>query len=163
MSTRMKALMRACFSAAFVVASLPAFAADEDFVSKAVQGGAAEVAAGNLAKSKGTAEPVKQFGSHMVTDHTQAGDELKAIATKKGMTLPDGPGDKHQKALAKLEGKSGSAFDKAFKKQMVDDHQDTIKLFEKEAKSGKDADLKAFAQKTLPTLKHHLDMAKALP
>ena len=98
----------------------------------------------------------------MVTDHTKAGDELKAIVSQKSMPVPDAPDQKHQKAIAKLQGKSGKDFDAAFKAQMVADHKATIAVFEKEAKSGKDAELKAFAAKTLPDLKHHLSMAQEL-
>jgi putative membrane protein len=155
-------LARGCLAGAFALAAFAASAADETFVQKAGQGGAAEVAAGNLAKAKGQSDAVKQFGAQMVTDHTRANDELKSIASGKNMSVPAAPDEKHQKALSKLEGMSGADFDRAFKKQMVDDHQATIKLFEQQARSGKDADLKGFAAKTLPDLKHHLEMAKAL-
>ena len=139
-----------------------AIAADESFVEKAGKGGAAEVAAGNLARTRGSSPAVQQFGDQMVTDHTKAGDELKGIARQKGMSVPDSPDEKHQKAMADMQKKSGKDFDKAFKAQMVADHKATISLFEAEAKSGKDAELKAFAAKTLPDLKHHLQMAQAL-
>ena len=158
----LKKLFSTAALAVTILLPLQAHAADEDFVTKAAQGSAAEVAAGNLAKTKGSSEAVRQFGTKMVADHSKSGEELKAVASKKGMTVPTTPDDKHQKAMSKLEGMSGADFDKAFKSQMVADHEDTIALFEKQAKSGKDADLKAFAQKTLPDLKHHLEMAKAL-
>lgn len=150
----------AAVAASFVLAS--AHAADEPFVDKATRGGMAEVAAGKLAQSKGSNESVKQFGARMVADHTKTGDELKALVAKKGMAAPNEPGEAHQKALATLEAKSGRDFDQAYKAQMVSDHQDTIALFEKQARSGQDADLKAFAGKTLPALRHHLEMAKAM-
>ena len=143
-------------------ASLSAMAADDTFVKKASAGGATEVAAGKLATTQGSSDKVRQFGAMMVTDHTKAGDELKTIADSKKMnprTVPDSAG---QKAVGKLRAKSGAAFDTAFKTQMVKDHKDTIALFQKEADSGSDADLKAFAAKTLPDLKHHLEMAQAL-
>ena len=132
------------------------------FVKKAATGGATEVAAGKLAQSKGSTDAVKQFGSTMVDDHTKAGDQLKQIADGKKMTVPDGPDAAQKKALASLDGKTGTAFDKAFKAQMVKDHKTTIALFQQESKSGKDADLKAFATSTLPTLKQHLQMAQGL-
>ncbi len=144
------------------VALQTAHAADEKFVEKAALGGMAEVAAGEVAKTKGSSDAVKQFGAQMVTDHSKANDELKAIVSNKGMSAPTELDNAHKKAVAKLEGKSGKDFDKAYKSQMVSDHKATISLFEKEAKSGKDPELKAFASKTLPDLKHHLEMAQAM-
>ena len=142
--------------------AFPAFAADELFVQQAAIGGMAEVEAGNLARLKGSSDAVKQFGAQMVTDHTKANDELKRIATGKKMALPGKPDAAHQAAKEKLQAASGAAFDEGFKKQMIADHKVTIELFEKEAKDGKDPDLKAFAAKTLPDLQGHLKMAEAL-
>lgn len=142
--------------------SLAAVAADEAFAKKAGMGGAGEVAAGKLAQDKGSTDAVKQFGAKMVEDHTQAGDQLKSIADGKKMTVPADPDSAHRSALASLDKKSGAGFDKAFKSMMVKDHQATIALFQQEAKNGKDADLKAFAAKTLPTLQDHLQMARSM-
>lgn len=134
--------------------------ADRDFMTHAAAGGMAEVALGQLGNEKATSDAVKQFGGHMVTDHTKANDELKALAAKKSVDLPAEPTPAQKADAAKLQAMSGNAFDDAFMKQMVADHKKTIALFEKEASSGSDADTKAFASKTLPTLKSHLKMAE---
>jgi len=147
---------------ALASACLGAQAADDTFVKKAGMGGAAEVQAGKLAQAKGSSDAVKQYGAKMVEDHTKASDQLKQIADGKKTEVPAEPDAMHKKALASLDAKSGPAFDKAFKAQMVKDHKDTIALFTQESKSGKDADLKAFATATLPDLKHHLEMAQGL-
>jgi putative membrane protein len=137
-------------------------AADVAFVQKAAAGGLAEVAAGTLAQKKGNNDRVKQFGAHMVEDHSKANDELKALAAAKKIEVPSTPDAEHRQALAKLEAASGAAFDRAYRAQMVADHQKTIALFEQQAKNGQDADLKAFAAKTLPSLREHLKMAQTL-
>ena len=98
----------------------------------------------------------------MVADHSKTNDELKQIATNKNMAVPSEPDPAHKAAASKLQAKAGTAFNESFKAQMVADHKATIALFEKEAKSGADADLKAFAAKTLPALQEHLKMAQAL-
>ena len=67
-----------------------------------------------------------------------------------------------QAVLTKLERLDGAAFDRAYVDDQIRDHEKTIALFEREAKSGKDAELKAFAEKTLPTLKEHLSMVRDL-
>jgi putative membrane protein len=137
--------------------------ADASFVRQAAEGGMMEVAKGKLAVQKGSHEGVKQFGQRMVDDHTKAGDELKSIAGGKNITLPaETPKPPMQAAMAKLEKLDGAAFDRAYVDDQVRDHEKTIALFERQAKNGKDAELKAFAEKTLPTLKEHLTAVRDL-
>jgi putative membrane protein len=135
--------------------------ADRNFIVTAAEDGMAEVELGKLAQQKGSHEAVKTFGTQMVTDHTKAGDELKALAGTKDITLPSGPG-KHQKDIDKLGRTAGADFDRDYAKQMVNAHKSAVALFEKTARSGKDGDVKAFAAKTLPTLKQHLEHARSL-
>ena len=129
---------------------------DHEFYEEAAQGGMAEVELGKLAQQKATSPEVKAFGAMMVKDHSAANEKLKALAAKKGVTLPTKPGIEHTATKAKLEVLSGETFDKSYVKGMVDDHQDDIEEFEEEAKDGKDADARAFATATLPTLRTHL-------
>ncbi|MET0254973.1 MAG: DUF4142 domain-containing protein [Luteibacter sp.] len=138
-------------------------AADASFVKMASAAGLAEVSLGKLGAEKGQSADVKTFGQTMVDDHTKAGDELKTIASGKSIPVADAPMPADVKAASMIEKKEGAAFDTAFKTKMVADHEKVIKLFTKESTAGKDPELKAFATKTLPTLKHHLEMAKALP
>jgi len=135
---------------------------DQDFVTKAGQGGLAEVQIGQLAATKGVAVDVKTFGQRMVSDHSKANDELKSVAATAGATVPSEPSSEQRDTMAKLDKESGADFDKAYAKAMVKDHKEDIDLFKKEASSGANADLKAFAQRTLPTLEEHLRMAEAL-
>jgi putative membrane protein len=130
---------------------------DAKFAVAAANGGMAEVELGTLAQQKAVNAKVKDFGAMMVTDHSKANDEMKALAKSKGITLPDSIDTKEQKVKADLSAKSGADFDKAYVSNMIDDHKEDIKEFEDAAKNCKDADLKAFAEKTLPTLKMHLD------
>jgi putative membrane protein len=145
------------------LSSIPVLAADvssadKTFVMKAAQGGMTEVQLGQLASDKGTSADVKSFGAHMVTDHGKANAELKTIATSKGIELSDKLDAKHQAMVDKLNALSGSAFDKAYVDAMVAAHKKDDALFSKEASSGQDAELKAFAAKTDETVKMHLKM-----
>lgn len=135
-------------------------AADKEFMTKAAIGGMAEVAMGQTASTQGTDAGVKAFGSRMVTDHSKANDELKALATQKGMSLPMELDAEHKKKGDEMAKKSGKDFDKAYMADMVEDHEKDIAEFEKASKSATDPDLKAWATKTLPTLQDHLKMAK---
>ena len=130
---------------------------DAKFAVAAANGGMAEVELGQLAQQKAANAKVKDFGAMMVTDHTKANDEMKALAKTKGITLPVAIDTDEQKVKDDLSAKSGADFDKAYVSNMIDDHKKDIKEFEDASKNCKDADLRVFAVKTLPTLKMHLD------
>lgn len=130
---------------------------DAKFAVAAANGGMAEVELGTLAQQKAANAKVKDFGGMMVSDHSKANDEMKALAKSKGITLPDSVDSKEQKVKNDLSAKTGADFDKAYVSNMIDDHKEDIKEFEDATKNLKDPDLKAFAVKTLPTLKMHLE------
>jgi putative membrane protein len=133
---------------------------DIDFAKKAAGDGMAEVELGRLAQQKAESDPVKQFGQRMVEDHSKANDELKSIAQTKGIDLPQELPPEAKQAYDDLQQKSGHDFDQTYMDLMVEDHQKAIDLFQQEAKSGKDPDLKNFAEQTLPTLQEHLRLAE---
>src|SRR3954447_17890763 len=135
-------------------------ASDKQFVTKAAQGGLAEVELGQLAASKGSNDAVKQFGQKMADDHGKANDELKSLAQQKNITLPTEPDAKSKAEKSRLDKLSGDAFDKAYMAHMVKDHKKDVAEFQKESTSGKDSDVKQWAGKTLPTLQDHLKMAQ---
>lgn len=135
---------------------------DTDFMTKAALGGMAEIELGKLAATKAQSAEVKKFAQQMVTDHTKAADELKALAGEKNFSMPVRLDAKHQAVLDKLSGLSGAEFDKAYVEAMVADHEETVATFKSEAEGGKDADAKAWAAKTLPALQMHLDMIKGI-
>jgi len=134
---------------------------EHSFIEKAAMGGLVEVELGQLAQQKAASEQVKQFGARMVADHGKANGELKQIASAKGVTLPAQLDKKHRKDVDRLQKASGAEFDREYMRHMVSDHKEDVSDFRKEAKSGKDADVKAFADKTLPTLEEHLKMAQS--
>jgi putative membrane protein len=136
--------------------------ADIAFAMKATHGGVAEVQMGRLAVEKASSTDVKAFGQQMVADHTKANDDLKSVAEKKGMTLPTDMNAHQQAAYSKLHRLSGEAFDHAYVSHMVRDHEEGVKEFRKEAKNGKDEEIKHFASRTLPVLQQHLDKIKSL-
>jgi putative membrane protein len=135
---------------------------DRKFIMEAAMGGMEEVELGRLATQKAASADVKTFGQRMVDDHSKANDQLKSIATQKGVTLPTTlPAGKRQD-LDKMSKLSGAAFDKMYMTHMVKDHKKDVAEFEKEASKAKDSSLKNFAQQTLPTLREHLQMAQTI-
>ena len=135
---------------------------DRTFAQKAAEGGLAEVALGQLAQQNADSQQVKDFGQKMVTDHSAANQELQQIAQQENLTLPTEPDSKDQALQKRLSAMKGSAFDAAYARDMVKDHQQDVADFKREAQSGKDPALKAFAQKTLPVIQEHLQMAEAV-
>jgi putative membrane protein len=136
---------------------------DRDFVMDAAMGSLMEVELGRMATHQGASDAVKQFGQRMVDDHSKANQELTSLASSKGITLPTELDEKHRVHVTKMSSMTGADFDREYVKMMVSDHRKDVSDFEKESTRGTDADLKAFAGKTLPTLQEHLRMAEALP
>jgi len=131
------------------------------FLETVARHGMAEVEMGRLAQQNGGSQQVKDFGKRMVDDHSKANDEVKRIATAKGVTLPTDMDSSHKRKLDKMSKKTGNDFDRAYMDDMVDDHQKDVKEFRSMAKNAKDADVRSFASTTLPTLEQHLSMAKS--
>ena len=131
---------------------------DKSFYKQAATGGMAEVEAGKLAQQKGASEAVKSFGARMVQDHSAANEKLMGIASQKDVTLPKTLDPKHQAVQKRLQAKSGAAFDSAYIQAQIADHKAMASLMERQIKSGKDAEAKAYATETLPVVKEHLQM-----
>jgi putative membrane protein len=136
---------------------------DRKFAITAAQGGMAEVEMSRLALQRASSDAVKQYAQKMIDDHTAANAELMQIASTKGITLPTVPDAKMRAMMAKLEKLSGTAFDHEYVMHAGHkDHAKMEKLFRDQSTRGRDADLKAFAAKTLPVVQQHLQMAREL-
>lgn len=130
-------------------------ATDRKFVKKAYKGGMEEVENGKMAKEKAKDDATKNVAERMITDHTKVNEELLNIAKEENLDL--------SKVHAKTATISGDNFDKEYLTMLKADHEKDIAEFEKEAndaKPGEDRDVPAFAKKTLPTLKEHLQMVE---
>ena len=134
-----------------------------DFVKQVAISDMFEIESNKLGQEKGNAAE-KEFASHMVKDHTNTSTELKELVSsgKVKAELPAALDSAHQSKLDKLKDKSGKDFSSDFASMQEDAHEDAVLLFERYAKGGDNPELKSWAGKTLPALKHHLDMAKAL-
>ncbi|WP_166637863.1 DUF4142 domain-containing protein [Sphingobacterium paludis] len=137
-------------------------AMDTSFVNKAAIAGMAEVQMSELAQQQASHAKVKEFASMMVTDHSRANTELKQIAGSKNLMLPAKLDKAHMDKLEMLKKKKGAEFDKAYVMAMVEGHEKTVALMEQGSMSLTDADLKAFATKTTPIVKSHLEAIKKI-
>lgn len=134
---------------------------DRRFVTQALTAAAVEVELGRLAEQRGSGQ-VQQFGARMVQDHGRAADELRAMADAKGVPIPRRVEREASALQSQFQSLSGAAFDKVYAQRTRADHEQAVALFDKQAIAGGDADLKAWAAKTLPALREHLARAKSL-
>ena len=137
--------------------------ADASFLKEAASGGVFEVEAAQTGSRMASDAGVKSFAQTLATDHGKANDELKQLANSKQVAVSDNLPSGMQRDLDKLGKKSGKDFDREFIKEVgIKDHEKDIKLFEKASKNAKDPDVRAWAEKTLPTLQQHHTEARRL-
>jgi putative membrane protein len=134
----------------------------EDFIREVAMSDMTEIEAAKIAQQKGNADE-KKFAEMMLTDHTKTSSELKSMvpAEMKG-EIPTGLDDASQKKLTKLRDAKPEDFATEYDPMQVSAHKDAVSLFERYAKGGENSQLKEWAGKTLPALRHHLEMAQAL-
>src|SRR5262245_29436513 len=132
----------------------------QNFLHEAASGGMMEVELGKIAAERASSSDVKEFAQRMVTDHTKANDELKDLAARKDVTLPNDLDSKQKARVTQLSKLEGHAFDQSYMKAMAADHEHDVAAFKQAASSSPDADVKAFASQTLPTLEEHLAQAR---
>jgi putative membrane protein len=161
-------IMRLALAVAFATCTGHAMAADTSisdsmFLKKAAQSGNLEIQGSQLALKKSQNAEIQKFAKQMIDDHTKASEELKALAMKKKVEVSTEPSFMQRGSLMLLGTNDGKNFDENYAENIgVDAHEATVELFEKAAKNADDAEIKQFANKTLPTLNHHLEMARAL-
>lgn len=135
---------------------------DKDFLMEAASGGMLEVKLGKVAEDQASTPAVKKFGELMVRDHTELNKQLMDLASNKGVTIPKKMNEKDQTQFEKLSKLNGADFNAAYIKRMVADHVQDVSVFEKQANDAHDPDVRAFANKALPTLRDHLERAREL-
>ncbi len=163
MTRATKTIFSGAFAVLFGVAANLALAAEgENFVDEASAKGIAEIETAKMALDKGTSEDVKQFAQKMIDDHTKANQELAQLAQAKDLEMSDEATlmDKAKAMILKL--RDDENFDEAYANNQVVAHEQTIEMYQDYVEGGENADLKQFAQKTLPKLEEHLKQAKDL-
>ena len=148
--------------------ALPAFAQnkmDNDDVSamkQLAQANLNEIAAGKTAAGKAQSADVKSFAQKMVDEHSKMLEEMRSLAKKKDVALPQDANMKDMAQMKLMERKSGAEFDQAFMEHMVKEHEQALKDAQNIASKAKDADFKAAVQKAEPKIKEHLELAQRI-
>lgn len=138
---------------------------DRKFLQLAIDSGAKELQLSERARQKAQSAAVKAFAKLMVEDHSKSNRELLAVNEKllRGGGVPyKRVSSAVRKDVKQLDTLSGADFDRRYMEIMVEDHKANVALFERQAKRGRDAELKTLAQKLLPTLRRHLQMAREI-
>jgi putative membrane protein len=135
---------------------------DRMFVTKAMQGGMAEVQLAQLTMQKSENAQVKQFAQQMIDDHSKLNEQMKPVAQQLGLSAPTQISKKDRKVMANLQGLSGSAYDQAYIKNMVKAHKQDLSEFQTEASSGQDQTVKDAANQGSKAIAQHLQMAQQL-
>jgi len=136
--------------------------ADNNFIMQAAAGGMGEVELGQLAQQRAADASVRRFGAQMVADHTTANQELVRFAGRKGVTRPTALDPGRANAGRQLATLSGASFDQQYMAQQVQDHGLQAALYQQQAQSGADPDLRAFAARYLPVVQGHAQMARSV-
>jgi putative membrane protein len=132
---------------------------DQEFIKAAGQSGHAEVTLAGIAQKKTTTQRVRELAARLEREHKAANQELMTLAKAKQLEIP-GPSAEQRASEVKLEGLSGAAFDREYVAIMVKAHDASIARFSAAVKS-QDQAVRAFAEKTLPTLRaHQLEVEK---
>ncbi|HEY2082118.1 MAG TPA: DUF4142 domain-containing protein [Verrucomicrobiae bacterium] len=131
------------------------------FIKEASEGNQSEIATAQIAQQKGQNPEIKNLAQMIQQDHQQAQEKLQTIAQAHGMTLEQTPTWSQRRAQAKLEKLTGADFDQQYAKDMLEDHVTDIKKFQKASQTVEDADVKQYAQESLPTLQKHLQHAES--
>jgi putative membrane protein len=135
---------------------------DQEFVRMASISNNSEIMAGQLASTKGNSAMVKNFGSHMVMEHTQAQTDLKSRASGEGVNVSDTVDAEHRALMTRLNTLSGYSFDTAYMNSQVRDHQKTINIFQMEINGGQHQRIRSYANEYLPHIQMHFNRADSI-
>lgn len=161
-------LMNILYTGLFLIAlgllSIQATAAGvdtDDFIEDAYAKGIAEIEAGKIALQKSTHQEVQTYAKKMIEDHATANKDLRSLASKKSVEVPDDAELMSQAKTYILKQRDGESFDAAYVNNQIESHKAAIELYE-DASSSKDEDVRQLAATSLPTLERHLAEAEAL-
>ncbi|HZU21264.1 MAG TPA: DUF4142 domain-containing protein [Terriglobales bacterium] len=135
---------------------------EKTFVSKAAQGDRAEVQLAQMALQKSNNSDVKQFAQKMIDDHSHNQQQVDSLAGQLSLTAPGDVSPEQKQEADRLQSMSGSQFDQAYARLMLQDHRKDVNEFKREQQMAKNSQIKQYVDQTLPVLQQHLQMAQQL-
>jgi len=135
---------------------------DQEFAAEAAENAQAAIQLGQMAVQQGTNEDVKIYAQQMVHDHTKIYNQIKQLASRKGIAIPSEMGSTNRLEMENLSRFSGNEFDRAYMRLMMEDRTRDESLFGRVALQGDDPDLKAWAKKNLGAIKQQFRSARSI-
>ncbi|MFB9904286.1 DUF4142 domain-containing protein [Allokutzneria oryzae] len=133
---------------------------DESFLRKVHQDSLFAIVNGGLAVHKGRCSTVRRLGGVEVRGHRQLDRSLRLVAARERVAIPSTLTRAQQKSLRELARKSGTSFDRAWLRVQVVAHQQTLKLIQRQLRSGQMVEVKQLAREAAPIIRRHLDLAR---
>jgi len=134
---------------------------DKQFMISAARTDMTQAHEGQMAQNQGRSDDVKNFAKTLVQDHTNSYTQLSELAAKEGVSIPKGINASRNPSIRLLAHLTGQRFDQAFTKDEIASERQTIAVFKREAAHGKDVEVKAYANKMIPVLEKHVQLAEA--
>lgn len=134
--------------------------APDRIVMTASQSARAEIELGRLGALRSDRADVREFARRMITDHTSLNNGLTQLADRRGWTVAADPHDTHRGELARLRNVSDADFDREYMTVMVREHQRRLRSLEQFERGVRDAELRAWISRTVPTVREHEEMAR---
>lgn len=111
-------------------------------------------------KMMSTNKQIKGLADSMSMAHAKLNDQIKDLASKKVISLPAALSSDHYGKIRKIIDKKPSDQSEEYVNELIDGHKKAIDMYEKKAAECTDPDIKSWFESTLPSLRHHLDMAQ---
>jgi len=135
-------------------------ASDASFLRAASQAQMKEIELAKIARDRAADDDVREFARHMIDDHSRSLSRLRTVASDEGVSLAESLDADGRNAVMRLKSVSGRELDRRYMEMTLDDHREAIDLFERQAQSGENMRVRRFAEDALPTLRHHMTMAR---
>lgn len=135
----------------------------KEFVNEAASEGMMEVQMAEVAMNRSEHPEIDQLAESIKLDHRSGVNELKSLSASKGWGIPVAMTDSDQRKVENLQNADAIDFDEKYLDMTINSHKEAIAKFEKCAeKEGQDADVVAWATRTLPILRRHLEKSEQL-
>jgi putative membrane protein len=133
---------------------------DRSFIQELAQGNRVEVQLGRIAVQRATNPEVKEFAQRMIDDHSKLQSRLETFAAGRNMRLPSSTTAEQQNLVSRLQGLSGSEFDRQYITTMLEEHRNDVAKVQQHMTATQDPAVQELARDTLPILENHIRIAE---
>jgi putative membrane protein len=132
---------------------------DVDFMARASQFNATEIALSRVAYQKAQSAAVREFAMATISDHRRMSDDLDGIALRRNVSLAWTPNPAGSRAVEQLSRLNGWDVDRAYLAQIVADHDSAAALYASQSDLATDVTLRSTAGGDAVDLRNRRDEA----